>query len=290
MLSEQERKDFSALKQGDIEWLYARIGRVTASRIPDVINYLKNGKEGSDRRNYRTFMVSEMLTGHPIQNTYVSQEMERGIEKEGDARLIYNFRTTETVKQVGLIVHPVHDLLASSPDALVGNDGGLEIKCPKTETHINYLLGDVVPEDYQPQMQFNMACTGRKWWDFMSFDDRLPPRYQVFIKRLERDENKILDAIEAAAKFMLEVANTIVKLQECCPALPEQPVKVDRYEHESDDLAEDVRAVEAENKARSKAKEMDYEELCAFAHKLSGGLLREHFITEQEYAELQTKL
>lgn len=197
--------------QGSPEWLAARCGKVTASRICDVLAKLKKGGEPSCRRDYRIQLVAEILTGQ-TEDQYVSKEMEWGTANEPFARASYEIAKNVMVEQVGFVLHPRIDRAGGSPDGLVGDDGGLEIKCPKTTTHIEWLLADVVPEEHQGQLLFNMACADRSWWDFCSYDPRLPEQYRLFVKRMHRDDTRIAEIEKEVEQFLLEVDSLILSL------------------------------------------------------------------------------
>lgn len=199
------------LPQGSPEWLAARAGKVTASRIVDVLAKIKTG-EAAARRDYRAQIVAEILTGRPQEDGYTSPAMAWGIETEQAARDEYEAIEGVLVDQVGLVLHPTIDRAAASPDGLAG-DGLLEIKCPKTATHLQYLVDGEAPKQYQPQMLWQMACTETPWCDFVSFDPRLPDDMQFFKVRFQRDEKRIAE-IEAEVKaFLAEVDATIQKLK-----------------------------------------------------------------------------
>lgn len=210
-----------ATKQKTAAWLQARCGRITASRVAEVMNYLKQTKaeaetgarrEGADRRNYRMELLAERLTLIPAEH-YVSKFMEFGSEYEDDARRAYELKAEVMVDQTGFIGHPKIHYAGSSPDGLIGADGGLELKVPKTETHLGYLFAGGVPEEYQPQMYFNMACCERKWWDFGSFDPRLPRQLQLFTKRLFWDDDRIAEIEREVVAFDAELEATIQALR-----------------------------------------------------------------------------
>jgi hypothetical protein len=184
---------------------------------------LKKGGEGADRRNYRIEQIAERLSGRS-EDHYVSPEMEWGSEFEPIARSAYEIATESMVDTVGFVLHPTFDFAGSSPDGLVGKDGGIELKCPKTTTHLKWLMAGEVPEEHQAQCLWNMVCCERSWWDFMSFDPRLPEGLKVFIVRMERDEEKIV-AIEAdVARFNDEVEAAIAQLGGRRKERPEPPV------------------------------------------------------------------
>lgn len=197
------------LIQGTPEWLAIRCGKVTASRVSDVIAKTKSGPSAS-RANYLAELIAERLTGSPAER-FTNGAMQWGTEKEPEARACYEFYRGETVKEVGFVLHPNIDQSGASPDGLVGADGLVEIKCPNTATHLETLLGQMVPRKYIDQMQWQMACTGRQWCDFASYDPRLPEQMRLFVKRMPRDEKRIDELETEIAGFLLEVA---VKLSE----------------------------------------------------------------------------
>ena len=190
--------------QGSAEWLQVRVGRITASRIVDVLARLKNGSEGADRRNYRVELAAERLTGRS-EEFYVSPEMQWGTENESFARASYEIARGVMTDQLGFVIHPTMDFAGASPDSLVDEDGGLEIKCPKSTTHIKWMQAGGVPEEHQPQMLWNMACTGRAWWDFASYDPRLPEEIRLYVARMERDEKRIAEVEAEVVRFNAEV-------------------------------------------------------------------------------------
>ena len=177
------------LQQGTAEWLAARCGKVTASRVADVVARTKTGWSAS-RVNYAAELIAERLTGEPAPG-FTSAAMQWGIDQEALAREAYIFLTGETVTETGFVRHPTIVQSGASPDGLVGSDGLVEIKCPNTATHIDTLIAQVVPQKYMTQMLWQMACTGRQWCDFVSFDPRLPDHLQLFVRRVERNEETI---------------------------------------------------------------------------------------------------
>ena len=200
------------LEQGSPEWLAARVGRVTASRIADVMAKGKGG-EAQTRLNYKWQLVAEVMTGQSQEDRFFSQAMAWGVEQEPFARAAYEIQTGGLVENVGLVAHPSIPRCAASPDGLVGLDGLLEIKCPKTPTHLEYMEKGAIPGHYQLQMLWQMACTGRQWVDFATFDPRLPEELQLFVMRFPRDQARI-DAIEAEVqKFWNEIDEIIETLR-----------------------------------------------------------------------------
>lgn len=193
--------------QGSPEWIAARAGKLTASRIADATAKTKNGF-GASRANYAAELVAERLTGVPAEK-FVSGPMIWGTEHEGAARALYEFMRDVTVAQVGLVLHPAINMAACSPDGLVGDEGLVEIKAPNTATHIETLLGAPIAEKYLKQMQFQMACAGRTWCDFVSFDPRLPTEMQIHVTRVKRDSDMIMALECEAAAFLAEVDATV---------------------------------------------------------------------------------
>lgn len=196
--------------QGTEEWRALRVGKVTASRVADVVRRTKSGYSTS-RKNYSAFLLCERLTGRPTE-TFKSAEMNWGTEKEPDARAAYEFMRDVTVDQVAFVDHPSIRMSGASPDGLVGEDGLIEIKCPNTATHLDSLLYGGVDEDYVIQMQWQMACTGRQWCDYVSFDPRLPPHLQLFIKRIPRDQKLIIALENEVMSFQRELESLIESL------------------------------------------------------------------------------
>ena len=198
------------MEQGTDEWKQARCGKVTASRVADVVAKTKTGW-GASRANYMAELIAERMTGVPAES-YSNAAMAWGTEHEPEARAAYEFLLDVEVEQTGLVDHPTLPFSGASPDGLVGGDGLVEIKCPNTATHIDTLLGQSVPAKYITQMQWQMACTGRKWCDFVSFDPRMPAHLQLFCKRVLRDQAQI-DQLEAeVGAFLREIAEKVMRL------------------------------------------------------------------------------
>lgn len=199
-----------SMPQGSPEWLAARAGKVTASRINDVMA----AKTTAAYRDYRAQIVAEILTGQPQESGFTNAAMQWGTEQEKFARVEYEMLCNWTVDEVGLVIHPTIEQGAASPDGLVSTDGLVEIKCPKTATHLQTLVDKKQPRQYENQMLWQMACTGRQWCDFVSYDPRLPEDLQLFVHRFDRDEKRI-EEIEAAVKqFLSEVDEMIDKIKE----------------------------------------------------------------------------
>jgi putative phage-type endonuclease len=199
------------IEQGSAEWLQERCGKVTASRIADLMARTKSGWSAS-RANYASQLICERLTGC-VQPSFTNAAMIHGTETEPEARRAYEFFVDRDVQQVGFVPHPMIEMAGASPDGLVGEDGLLELKCPNTATHIETLLLGQIPDKYVKQMQFQMACTGRQWCDFASFDPRLPENMRLFVKRVERDAAAIAEIEAEVASFLAEVDSTVAQLR-----------------------------------------------------------------------------
>lgn len=189
------------MEQGSPEWIAARLGKLTASRVADATDLLKSGKPGAKRLTYLGELIAERVTGLVVER-YQNDLMRWGTQQEPEARAVYEFFHGVEVRTVGLIDHPSIAMAAASPDGLVGADGLVEIKCPSTSTHIDTLLAQAIPEEYVKQIDWQMACTGRRWCDFVSYDPRLPPHMAMFVCRRERDDEAIA-ALEASAREFL---------------------------------------------------------------------------------------
>lgn len=199
------------MEQRSPEWFAHRMGRVTASKISDVMAQTKTGP-GAARKNYAADLVAERLTGESREG-YSNAAMQWGTDMEPAARAAYEFMTDATVQEVGFIDHPSILMAGCSPDGLVGDHGMVEIKCPNTATHIETLLTGKIDGKYIKQMQFQMACAGRSWCDFVSYDPRLPAEMQLFVKRVDRDAGMISDIGDAVAAFLAEVDDTVAELR-----------------------------------------------------------------------------
>lgn len=194
------------------EWFKARLGKVTASRVSDVIAKTKTGYSAS-RAKYMTQLVLERITGERAES-YSNAAMEWGVEQEAFARAAYEAHANVLVDQCGSFDHPSIPMSSASPDGLVEQDGLVEIKNPMSHTHLETLLTKTVNGDYVTQMQWQMACTGRKWCDFVSYDSRMPEHLKLFVKRIERDDETIAELEKEVSKFLSELEDKVNKLKE----------------------------------------------------------------------------
>jgi hypothetical protein len=199
-------------EQGSPQWHAARCGRVTGSRIADVVRAGQGGKPSKMRATYIGDLVAERLSGVQDGNGFISGPMQWGKDCEDKARAVYGFMFDVTPQKVGFIVHPKFDMAGCSPDSLVGEDGGLETKCPNSSTHIASLMGAKIDPDYVKQVQWNLACTGRKWWDHVSFDPRMPAELQLHCTRVYRDDVVIKELEDAVEILLREVDSTVEEL------------------------------------------------------------------------------
>jgi putative phage-type endonuclease len=208
------------IEQRTEEWFQQRLGKVTASRISDVIAKTKTGVSTS-RQNYLVQLVSERLTGKKG-DSFVNQAMLDGIERESAARELYMQTRGVSVTEVGFFDHPTIVMSGASPDGAVNAEedgkyaGLIEIKCPIETTHTNTLMSKSVPSKYMPQIQWQMASVSPnvKWVDFISFNPNFPDTMQLFVARVERDNAYIAELEAEVIKFLDEVEQTIIKLKE----------------------------------------------------------------------------
>jgi putative phage-type endonuclease len=200
------------MDQGSPEWFEARRGKLTASRIADIMAKTKSGPSAS-RSNYATQLVCERVTG-TIEPGFTSAAMQWGVDQEPNGRLAYEVLTGATVDLAGFVDHPSIAMSGASPDGFVGANGLIEIKCPNTATHVETMLTGKIASKYLYQMQWQIVCTGRDWCDFVSYDPRLGPGLDTFIKRVPRDADMIA-AIETEARaFLDEVAAMVSQLEQ----------------------------------------------------------------------------
>ena len=189
------------------EWFAARLGKVTASRVADVIDKTNTGPSAS-RENYATQLVLERLTNKQAES-YTNSAMQWGTETEPMARQAYELKRGLFVNETGFVDHPTIEMCGASPDGLVGADGLIEIKCPNSATHMETILTQKVPAKYIPQMMWQMACTGRNWCDFVSFDPRFPENLQIFIERVTYDPTYVRMLELEITQFLDEVTKKV---------------------------------------------------------------------------------
>ena len=196
------------IEQGTAEWHQLRLGKVTASRVADILAKTKTGVSAS-RGNYLIELALQRVT-NSIEESYTNEAMQWGKDNESQARMAYEVQSGNFVDQVAFVDHPTIAWFGCSPDGLVGSEGLVEIKCPNSKTHWETFKTKTVPGKYVIQMQTQMACTMRNWCDFVSFDPRFPERSQLFVTRVQRDEAFIQEVLEPEVmKFLEEVAKEV---------------------------------------------------------------------------------
>lgn len=200
------------IKQGTPEWFAQRLGKVTASRVADVIAKTKTGYSTS-RENYMVELALERITG-TRQESFTNGAMQWGTDTEPMARAAYEAHSGNLVVEIGMVVHPMIDMAGASPDGLVGSLGLLEIKCPNSATHIQTLRSRKPAGKYITQMAWQMACTDRAWCDFVSFDPRMPEGLQLFVTRIERDDKLIAELEGEVTKFLQETDTLVRELEQ----------------------------------------------------------------------------
>jgi len=198
------------MEQRTEEWFAARCGKVTASRVADIIAKTKTGYSTS-RENYLAQLVCERMTGKPAES-YSNAAMQWGTDQEPFARAAYEAAKDVLVDELGFAVHPTIAMAGASPDGLVGEFGLVEIKCPNTATHIETLLTQIVPTKYITQIQWQLSCTQRQWCDFVSFDPRMDEGLQLFIKRVEYDPIYVGQLEKEVINFLFDVEYKIMQL------------------------------------------------------------------------------
>lgn len=185
--------------QGSEAWLQARCGKATASEFSSI---LTKG-QGKTRASYLRRVLAERLVGKPLE-TYRNGHMDRGIEQEPFARMAYEASTGRMVEEVGFIQHESLDT-GCSPDGLVGDDGGAEIKSVIPTVQVETILRGGYPPEHAPQIQGNLWITKRQWWDFCSYCPDMPERLRLYTYRVQRDEKYIATLAVEVRAFVGEV-------------------------------------------------------------------------------------
>lgn len=182
--------------QGSPEWLRLRLGRVTASELHRIVDSKFEQRTGEGPKTFLYEKAAEAFRGEPLPG-FTSWETEQGKELEDEARrwMALEFSGVHKIKNVGFISTD-DELFGCSPDALMDENGGLELKCPQTPNHVRYFIEGRLPLDYVAQVHASLYATGRSWWKFVSYRRRFP----AFVLTVERDEAicaKIEEAVEA---------------------------------------------------------------------------------------------
>lgn len=200
------------MEQRTDEWIAARLGKVTASRIADVMARTRSGW-GASRANYLAELVVERLTGKQAPR-FINAAMQHGIDTEPDAIAALEYYEDVTVEPVGFVDHPTIAMTGASPDGLIQKDGLCEVKCPSSATHIDTLLGGRIADKYLLQMQWQLACTGRKWCKFASYDPRMPEEMKIHITHVPRDDEMIAELEKQVSRFLAEIDAKVKQLSE----------------------------------------------------------------------------
>lgn len=199
--------------QGTAAWLAERAGHATASRFKDILAQIRSG-EAASRRNYRVQLITERLTGIPA-NGYTNAAMQWGVDNEPFARMAYEAATGAVVEETGFLRHPAIPWCGASPDGLIDADGGIEIKCPfESSVHVETLIAQRMPPDHLAQVQGCLWVSGRRWWDFISYDPRMPAHLRLFVQRIQRDDVYIQRLAKEVADFLAEVEVYLTKLSQ----------------------------------------------------------------------------
>ena len=201
----------TSVEQGSEEWLELRLGKVTASRLSDVMSKGRGNAPSKTRASYMLQLAAEIMTGKP-EDSFSNKYMEWGNECEPQARSMYEFDSGNDVDQVAFV--EVDDYFGVSPDGMIGDDGLIEIKCPKSTTQIDRFLKGEFPKEYKAQVQGQLLATGRKWCDFVSFDPRINGNASYFCIRVERDEEYLVELQTGIDQFVSELVEMINILKE----------------------------------------------------------------------------
>ena len=206
------KQPYINIEQGSDEWKTARLGHVTASNVADVMAKGKGDSEAVTRHKYKMRLLAERIAINPMFDTYTNSAMEWGIEQEQYACIAYEEYRGVLVDKTGFWLHPLIKWLGVSPDRLVGDEGLLEVKCPNSTTHLDYIMSNKVPAEYVKQIQCQLWVTNRQWCDFVSFDSRLRKNNQLFVVRVERDVDLIAEMELEVVRFLAEIDQLIIKL------------------------------------------------------------------------------
>lgn len=196
------------------EWRMARVGMFSASRAADMLATTQKGGEAAARRDLRLQLALERITGQPQGDDFQNAAMLRGVEKEPAAFDAYEALTGQMAHKVGFVAHDTL-MMGASPDGIIGDwEGLLEIKAPKSATHLSYLKEKAIPKEYIAQITHALFVTGAKWASFVSFDDRMPGRLQMFHVRIARDEAVVQAYADKAIAFLKEVDVEVQSIKE----------------------------------------------------------------------------
>jgi putative phage-type endonuclease len=197
--------------QGTDAWFALRLGKVTASRVADILAKTKTGASAS-RQNYLIELALQRVTG-TFEQSFTSQAMQDGVDREAQARVLYEVTTGEFVDQAPFIDHPTIQGFGASPDGLIQEKGMCEIKCRNNANHWEVIKTGEIPKKYWIQQQAQLSCSGREWNDYVGYNPNFPEKSQLFVKRVYRDGEFIM-FMEAEIKQFLNEVETEVNLME----------------------------------------------------------------------------
>jgi putative phage-type endonuclease len=190
--------------QQSAQWFQDRIGKLTASAMSMAMDFTAKGAEGAKRKQLKIDILAERMTDI-IREVYVTPAMQHGTDTEPAAKLAYEAATGAKVMPAPFVPHPTIENFGASPDGMIHPDGLLEVKCPTTSKFIAWKLAGVVPDEHKPQMLAQLACTRRKWVEFVAFDPRMPEGKRLFIRRYEPTTEEVAAVEKAAETFLAEV-------------------------------------------------------------------------------------
>ena len=205
-------EDRIAAEQGTDAWFAMRLGKVTASRVADVMAKTKTGVAAS-RQNYLIELALQRVTG-VFEQSFTSQAMQDGIDREGQARVLYEVTTGEFVDQAAFIDHPTIQGFGASPDGLVNIKGMCEIKCRGNAGHWEVIKTGEIPKKYWIQQQAQLACTGREWNDYVGYNPNFPEKSKLYIQRIYRDKAFIAEMEAEIKQFLVEVDEEVKLMKE----------------------------------------------------------------------------
>lgn len=198
---------------GTPNWLAARRGCLTASRMNDAADFLKTGKPGAKRIALLKDLAAEAVSDYAVDH-FVTNDMQWGIDNQSNAIAAYEARKGLIVGPEVFVLHDEIDRFGATPDGLIGHDGLLEVKCPRTTTFISWVTEGVVPEQHKLQMLAQLACSNRDWVEFVAYDPRMPEGKQMFVRRFEPADSEIERVEQIAADFVEELTKLIQLINE----------------------------------------------------------------------------
>ena len=201
------------IPQGSPEWFAARCGKISASRLGDIMRKTKWG-ESTYKAKVRLELAIERITGKSVSSVVMNQAMRDGVDREPDARTLFEAVTGKEVALCGSFDHPTIVNTSASPDGLLrGENAVLEIKCPTHATHAKNLMSETMPKNYIYQVQWQIACTESDYAYFASYHPDYPPELRLKWVKVEKDDSVIKSLEEAVRQFDIEIEDLIIKIQ-----------------------------------------------------------------------------